>query len=126
MRALKIDTDGTMDLVDIDPYDDLFGKGALIERVVIGDVKAEPPLRFENAVLIVDEDGIAKDLPLNPYASILYGADLHKSFIYGTAYVVGEAMTDDGVDFTDVPEEWNDANVRSFIGLHDGPLVRGE
>lgn len=38
------------------------------------------PTRRRNCMLVVDGDGIAKNKPLNPLASVLYGSE-----IYGTA-----------------------------------------
>lgn len=53
-------------------------------------------LRRYAAAMVVNEEGVLKDLPCNPIASVLYG-----DYIAGDAVIVGV----EGPDFTDVPLE---------------------
>lgn len=57
----------------------------------------------ENAVMIVDEEGLCKGKPYNTLASLIA-----HTCIYGTALVVGV----DGEEFTDCPYEY----IRDFLG----------
>lgn len=118
MKAIKIPHDITkpMEAVDIDKGWQAMASaigGEYIERVRIGDYTKEPSVRFEDAVLIVDEVGMPKRLPVNLRAALLYGLSKHgwpKRLIFGDALVVGEGFTFDseegpGTDFCDLPED---------------------
>ena len=52
---------------------------------------------LDGGVMLVDEDGLMKRLPLNPVASRIAGTQ-----IVGTAVVVGS----DGSDYTDAPQDY--------------------
>ena len=56
----------------------------------------------ENAVMIVDEEGLLKGKPYNALASLIA-----RTCIYGTALIVGTA----GEEFTDCPYEY----IRDFL-----------
>ena len=56
----------------------------------------------ENAVMIVDEEGLLKGKPYNALASLIA-----HTCIYGTALIVGT----EGEEFTDVPYEY----IRDFL-----------
>lgn len=49
-----------------------------------------------HSAMVVNEEGVLLDLPVNPLASMLYG-----DYIVGDAVVVGRI----GPDFTDIPDE---------------------
>lgn len=114
MKAIKIPHDITrpMETVDIDKGWQAMASaigGEYIERVRIGDHTKEPSVRFEDAVLIVDETGMLKRLPVNLRAALLYGFSKHGQPIFGDALIVGEGFTFDseegpGTDFCDLPE----------------------
>ena len=53
-----------------------------------------------NYCLLVDEEGIIKDLPFNPFGSYLYGTDRHGCPIVGPVLIVQE--TED--DFAAIPD----------------------
>lgn len=52
-------------------------------------------------VMVVDEEGILKQKPLNLKASILYGILDHGQPIVGDVVFMREEMTDEGMDFVD-------------------------
>lgn len=54
----------------------------------------------ENYCLLVDEEGIIKNLPFNPFGSYLYGTDQHDCPIVGSVLIVQE--TED--DFAVIPD----------------------
>lgn len=53
-------------------------------------------LQRYHSLMVVNEEGVLLDLPVNPLASMLYG-----DYIAGDAVVVGRI----GPDFTDIPDE---------------------
>ena len=53
-------------------------------------------LQRYNSLMVVNEEGVLLNLPVNPLASMLYG-----DYIAGDAVVVGTI----GPDFTDIPDE---------------------
>lgn len=57
----------------------------------------EPVRLHDNGVMLVDEDGLMKGLPLNPMASVIAGTK-----IVGTAVIVGQ----EGAEFTDAPNDY--------------------
>ncbi len=60
--------------------------------------------RLPSLVMVVDEEGVSKQLGLNSRASQLYDPANH-GYIFGDAVVFGEAETEAGVDLVDVPEK---------------------
>lgn len=69
--------------------------GGWMERVrPLGLTLANP----HPALLVVDEDGQAKGLPINQIASYLYGTHLHGRTIVGPSVVATEVDTPDGRD----------------------------
>ena len=57
-------------------------------------VHAAGLLRY-HSVMVVNEEGVLLDLPVNPLASMLYG-----EYIAGDAVIVGRS----GPEFTDIPD----------------------
>lgn len=56
--------------------------------------------------MVVDEDGIRKNLPVNHRASALYGTQYHGSPIVGDAVLLGQDYDDEGeLDWVDYPLE---------------------
>ena len=99
MKALRIDTDGKVEMVEID--------GSTVEETndsiweILGGYYDVIRLAWD-AAMLVDDEGICKDLPVNPVAMRVSGYP----FIAGTALVVGLDSTDDGEVFTDCPEHY--------------------
>ena len=49
-------------------------------------------------VMIVNEEGLLRQLPVNQTASVLYGFLIHRQTIVGNVVIMREVMTDDGPD----------------------------
>lgn len=99
MKALKIETDGSRELVDI--------TGATVEEQndCIYDILGnffDTVMLAHNAMMLVDDEGLLKGLPINPAAMMISGYPM----IVGTALIVGLEDTPDGKTFTDVPERF--------------------
>lgn len=74
------------------------------------------PRRLPNPyVMIIDESGLLKELPVNPLASVLYETDRHGWPIFGTALLMKEAITIDGPDIVSLDEDDIEA-IKAIIG----------
>ncbi|MBQ8922499.1 MAG: DUF3846 domain-containing protein [Oscillospiraceae bacterium] len=99
MTALKIDTDGTMQPVEV--------TGETIKQQndsiysYLGNIFATVRLS-DDAMMLVDDEGLLKGLPQNPMAMMI--ADYAP--LVGVALIVGLKMTDDGEIFTGCPERF--------------------
>lgn len=83
MQTIKITPDDRLSIIDIDlnNYKD-------IQKAVGGHfetVKTERLFNYRNSplLLLVDEEGLLKDLPLNPPGCYFYGSDRHGHPIVG-------------------------------------------
>lgn len=96
MKTIKVTTDNKLSLVDVnfDDYKD-------IQRAVGGHFESVRTRRIaaffgNDVIMIVDEDGLFKELPKNPLGCLLYGTAFHGSPVVGDfilAKVVGEDWT---------------------------------
>ena len=101
MKALRIDVDGTREMVEI-TGDSIEAQNDCIWEMLGGYFDCIR-LAFDGVVL-VDDEGLLKDLPLNPAAMLITGYPA----IAGTALIVGTKDTPDGEIFTDCPEHYAD------------------
>lgn len=56
-------------------------------------------------VMVVNEEGLIKDLPINIAGSILYGTPAHGSPIVGNIVIMKEGWTDEGKDLLGLSDE---------------------
>ena len=56
-------------------------------------------------VMVVNEEGLIKELPINIAGSILYGTPAHGSPIVGNIVIMKEGWTDDGKDLLGLSDE---------------------
>lgn len=104
MLALKLDTDNcqTMEELRSDSGSLL---GFCYQAIGCDCIEVVHPKRLPHPyVMIIDESGALKELPLNPLASVLYETDKHGWPIMGTALLMKEAMTDEGPDIVSLNE----------------------
>lgn len=66
--------------------------------------KMKPKEQGKVVGMLVDEEGLINQLPLNIVASWLYGSMEHGQPIVGSVVFVGERMTEDGVEFCSIEE----------------------
>jgi hypothetical protein len=88
MKALRLE-DRSIITADIENTLDAF------QEAVDGYIETVTLVQ-DRAVMLVNEEGLLRDLPLNPVASAVANTQ-----IVGTAIVVGV----DGEEFTDIPED---------------------
>lgn len=97
-----------------------------IERIPIGVWAVRR--RFSNMVMVVDEDGGPKSLPMNHRASYIYGQPVHGTPIRGNAILIGEAVQrkidEDGDsymerDFADLPSAFSAERISRWVVTGD-------
>ena len=67
-------------------------------------------------VMLVDEEGLMKYLPVNEFGSWLYGTDIHGNPIVGDVLFVGTEYCKDGIRFCGLPDDVSE-NLRKKIKL---------
>lgn len=115
MRALKITTDFT--ITEIELHEPLY-KTIRVElggrMEIVRPRRMAPPL-----VMIVDEEGLLKELPLNTIGSYLYETDKHNQPIVGDIIIMQEAMGIDGIDLVGLEQSQIDQ-----LTLHFGNMAK--
>lgn len=87
MKGIKITTDNVISTVDVQKngsplYD-------LMRKAVGGHCENVYPRRLKRGfVMIVNEEGLLHDLPINAVGSYLYGTDLHGQPIVGDVIIL--------------------------------------
>jgi len=113
MKALKIDTENKFSVVDVEEplYRDL--KTAIGRRVEV----VHPRGLARPFIMIVDEEGIIKQRPVNTIGSFLYGAHIQGNVIAGDIVIIREADGEDGPDFVGLLDQDIEALTYIFQGL---------
>lgn len=110
-KFLRIQPDGFMELRDLDQERDLLDvihdelDGGFFEVVRCQTL----PRKF---VMLVDDCGVLKDLPINPIATILY-----TQAIAGTALIMKEAYDDGEPDLFGLDEDDTAELIRKLHGM---------
>lgn len=74
--------------------------------VVGGYIELVHPLGLQPPYcMIVNEEGLLKDLPLNRAGSLLYGTQFHGSPIVGDIVIMAEKWAPEGRDIVGIPED---------------------
>ena len=99
MKALRVDPDGTVKPAEItgesisEQNDSIYGfLGGYFDCVRLSD----------DAMMLVDEEGLLKGLPVNATAMMISGYPM----LVGVALIVGLMPTEDGDVFTDCPQRF--------------------
>lgn len=121
-QIIKLSTDGTLTVHDFptgtrsqqnEKLKALIGETCEIyERVrpfrlysILGMTPGPTDILGQAVSMLVDEDGLLKNLEVNPMASWLYGANHHGNAIAGNVLFVGEQYACDGIDFCGIDEK---------------------
>lgn len=121
-QIIKLSTDGTLTVHDFpagtrsqqnEELEALIGETCEIyERVrpfrlysVMGMTPEVTGIPGQAVSMLVDEEGLLKNLAVNPMASWLYGTDHHGNAIVGNVLFVGEQYACDGIDFCGIDEK---------------------
>lgn len=111
MRAIKIGHDvdgnkGDIELLDIpsgfpEINAAILGDSSdLVEQVYARGLLVLTEAAKQDIVMLIDEEGLLKGLPMNSAASVLYGTHVHSQPIVGDAYIVGSTTE----EWADLPE----------------------
>ena len=101
MKGIVISTENQLTVRDFGaPLYKTIGEavGGWIEIVRPGGLKSP-------YVMVVNEEGLIKELPINIAGSILYGTPAHGSPIVGNIVIMKEGWTDEGKDLLGLSDE---------------------
>lgn len=103
MRAIKIEPDGSVQRVEI-TGNTIEAQNDSIHGYLGGYFDIVRTARLgSDTVMLVDDEGLLKELPVNPTAMLVSG---YPGWLVGTALILGTAPSPDGDVFTDVPERF--------------------
>ena len=113
MKTVKVTTDNIVSVIDVD-FDDfrdiqraIGGNFETAQTQLMADYFKDPSL-----IMLVDEEGIIKELTLNPVGSTLYRGIIAGDLIF--AQVKGEDIV-----APEDPEALKDRLLHTFIGLQE-------
>lgn len=118
MKTVKVTTDNKISLIDVD-----FGNFKSIQQVIGGHfetVRTQLMVDYFNdpsMIMLVDEEGLLKELPVNALGCALYGTPQHGCPIVGDlifARIAGEDIV-----APDDPEALKERLFHTFLGLSE-------
>lgn len=78
----------------------------LVRGVVGGHMENVYPRRLDsNLIMVVNEEGLLMDLPVNPVASYLYGMDIHGQPIVGNVIILKRGYFEGEPDIVGIPDD---------------------
>lgn len=113
MKGIVVTTENVIIVKDFEPplYKSVGESvGGYIE--IVRPTGLERPL-----VMIVNEEGLIKELPFNILGSMLYGTQYHGSPILGDIVIMQEVFTSGGPDITGIPEEAIDGILNQLFNI---------
>lgn len=100
MRGVVVTTDNELYVKEFAPP--LYQS---IGEVVDGWIEIARPRGLKHRlVMVVNEEGLLRNLPLNVFGSILYGFHIHGNPIVGNIVIMKEDYTVDGLDFVELTD----------------------
>lgn len=122
-KVIKVTTDNRITVIDVDLMDI-----RSIQRAVGGYIETVHTKRmadyFKKPVLmLVDEEGLLKGLPMNTTGSLLYGTAFHGHPIVGDILFVLAAGEDFAAPDTDELKEWKERLERDYWLKEDIPCL---
>ncbi len=123
-KVLKLDTAGNVTQHDCDPdalRTQIGPTCECLESVRPGELHRSRIDCLQTVMMLVDEEGKSKGLPVNPLASFLYGALRHGDPIVGDVLFVDTEMTQNSHDFCGLSKD-----ALECLGMLFGRLLLGE
>lgn len=114
MKTVKVTTDNKISIIDVD-----FNDFRDIQRAIGGHFETvhtqlmEDYFKDQLLIMLVDEEGRIKELPINPVGCTLYRGIIAGDLIF--ARIAGEDIV-----APDDPETLKDRLLHTFIGLQEG------
>lgn len=118
MKTVKVTTDNKVSIIDVD-----FGNFRSIQKAIGGyfeTVRTQLMVDYfkdPSVIMLVDEEGLVKELPVNAVGSALYGTAKHGRPIVGDL-IFGIISGEDIVAPAD-SEAMKDRLLHTFIGLSE-------
>ena len=103
-KAIKVTTDLQITIQEIEVKNGSMLKG--LQKIVGGGIEIVHPRRLERPLLmVVNDEGLIYDLPVNPIGSYLYGMDQHGHPILGDIAILQEGLRDGEPDVLGLPDD---------------------
>ena len=118
MRTVKVTTDNKISLIDVD-----FSSFSSIQQVIdvcFETVQTQLMVDYFNdasMIMLVDEEGLIKELPVNALGCALYGTPQHRYPIVGD--LIFAKISGEDIVAPDDPEALKDRLLHTFIGLQE-------
>lgn len=118
MKTVKVTTDNAVSIIDVD-FDDYKN----IQRAVGGHFETVRTERMravfgdEALIMLVDEDGLLKQLPANMLGCILYGSYVHGHPIVGD--LIFAKIAGEDIAAPDAPEKLKWLILNGFVGFKE-------
>lgn len=113
MKTVKVTTDNKISIIDVD-FDDfrsiqqaIGGRFETVRTQLMADCFKDP-----SVIMLVDEEGLIKGLPLNPVGSALYRGTIAGDLVFA------KTQGEDIIAPND-PEALKDRLLHTFIGLKE-------
>lgn len=113
MKGILVTTDNTAEIRDFEaPLYKTIGEavGGCIE--IVHPMGLADPL-----VMVVNEEGLIQELPMNMLGSLLYGTHMHGSPIAGNIVVMKTGWTCEGPDIVSLSDQECSQLMESFAGF---------
>ena len=117
-KTVKVTTDNKISLIDVD-----FSNFKSIQQMIGGHletVRTQPMVDYfkdASVIILVDEEGIIKGLPVNALGCALYGTPQHGNPIVGD--LIFARVRGEDIMAPDDPEALKDRLLHTFIGLQE-------
>lgn len=118
MKTVKVTTDNKVSLIDVD-----FSDFKSIQQAIGGHfetVRTQLMVDYFNdlsVIMLVDEEGLIKDLPVNALGCALYGTPQHGYPIVGD--LIFARIAGEDIIAPDDPEALKDRLFHTFLGLSE-------
>ena len=118
MKTVKVTTDNKISVIDVN-----FNDFRAIQRAIGGHFETVHTqlmadyFKDPSVIMLVDEEGLIKELPLNPVGSALYGTAKHGIPLVGN--LIFAQIRGEGIVAPDDPEALKNRLLHTFIGLQE-------
>lgn len=118
MKTVKVTTNNKVSLIDVD-----FGNFKSIQQVIGGHfetVRTQLMADYfgdASMIMLVDEEGLIKGLPINALGSALYDTPRHGCPIVGD--LIFARISGEDIVAPEDPEELKDRLLHTFLGLNE-------
>lgn len=121
-KAIVITTDNEISIRDLEVKNDSMLEA--LQQIVGGYIETVRPIRLRGDLLmIVNEEGLLQNLPVNEVGSYLYGIDLHGNPIVGNIAIVDRGYRNGEPDLVGLSPMLAEEILRKF--MYTFPILKG-